>query len=613
MQGFKYIWTLTNLKHGQDQKSFSKNTFTPINLATRAAHVGCNARRDLKSIPGPWANESCSWNYRYVAGGAVSPPRTNQCSCDLKGFKKQISEAVHSQKPKRRKGKAVAASVSSATQLLSREKEATLSRKMFVCQLGLFFILLQAEKSFGEETKQCQPGFSNDTYVFKVTRKILERGRVLGKVRFDDCTERRLRPFSVDESRFRIAPDGTVSLKRQVQLHGGVKIFTVHTWDSAGRKYSAEVAIRNEREPPSPEETQHAEQSDSQVMYFPKSQPGLHRRKRDWIIPPIKAGENERGPFPKSLVQIKCSTDNETKVFYSITGQGADTPPEGIFAIDRYTGQLYVTRVLDRETVDQYIIFAQCVSESGKPVEDPMRLIIKVSDQNDNDPVFTEAIFEGEVLEDSRPGTSVMQVTATDADDAEDTYNGVVWYRIRDQEPKIPNDQMFTINRDTGVISVIATGLKHEKVPKYTLTILATDSEGQGNTVKGIAMIKVSKTMSASPDSPLTTHVLNTASGTPAKGLRLQLSQLDNPTQRWVELTTSFTNADGRCPGILSPERFTAGTYKLRFETGEFWKQLEQISFYPYVEVVFTILDPGQKYHIPLLMTPFSYTTYRGS
>ncbi|XP_069073914.1 cadherin-1-like [Pleurodeles waltl] len=87
---------------------------------------------------------------------------------------------------------------------------------MFVRHLGLLFILLQAGESFGEETEQCQPGFSTDTYVFKVTRKILERGRVLGKVGFDDCTGRRLQAYSAGDNRFRVAPDGAVSLKRQV-------------------------------------------------------------------------------------------------------------------------------------------------------------------------------------------------------------------------------------------------------------------------------------------------------------------------------------------------------------------------------------------------------------
>ncbi|KAJ1083820.1 hypothetical protein NDU88_003975 [Pleurodeles waltl] len=217
-------------------------------------------------------------------------------------------------------------------------------------------------------------------------------------------------------------------------------------------------------------ETQHAELSEDQVMYFSKSQRGFHQRKRDWVIPPIKLYENERGPFPKNLVQIKSNMDKEIKVYYSITGQGVDMPPEGDFIIERSTGQLKVTGPLDREALDKYIIVSHAVSESGKPVEVPMEIIIKVMDQNDNRPEFTQVIFEGQVPEGSQPGTSVMQVSATDADDAEDTYNGVVYYRILAQEPQLPNNQMFTINKDTGVISVIRTGLDHEVSGKVLIS-----------------------------------------------------------------------------------------------------------------------------------------------
>ncbi|XP_044284037.1 cadherin-1-like, partial [Varanus komodoensis] len=58
----------------------------------------------------------------------------------------------------------------------------------------------------------------------------------------------------------------------------------------------------------------------TQVLTFPKSGPGLRRQKRDWVIPPITCSENERGPFPKQLVQIKSSKAKEITVFYSITG-----------------------------------------------------------------------------------------------------------------------------------------------------------------------------------------------------------------------------------------------------------------------------------------------------
>ncbi|XP_070764043.1 5-hydroxyisourate hydrolase-like [Enoplosus armatus] len=112
---------------------------------------------------------------------------------------------------------------------------------------------------------------------------------------------------------------------------------------------------------------------------------------------------------------------------------------------------------------------------------------------------------------------------------------------------------------------------------------------------------------------PLTTHVLNTGDGVPAARMAVSLHRLDTKMMIWNLLSVGTTNEDGRCPGLVSREAFTAGMYKLRFETGSYWENLGQTSFYPFVEVVFTISDPEQRFHLPLLMSRFSYSTYRGS
>ncbi|XP_062997103.1 cadherin-1-like [Elgaria multicarinata webbii] len=365
-----------------------------------------------------------------------------------------------------------------------------------------------------------------------------------------------------------------------------------------------------------------------QVLTFPKSGPGLRRQKRDWVIPPITCSENERGPFPKELVQIKSSKDKETKVFYSITGQGADSPPVGVFSIDRETGRLRVTRPLDREDIDKYQLQSHAVSENGQPVEDPMDITIKVIDQNDNRPVFTQSVFKGAVTEGARPGTSVMQVTATDADDSIDTFNGVITYSILSQEPPEPHRQMFTINNETGMISVITTGLDREKFPRYTLVLQAADMLGQGLTASASAVITVTDTSDnqpifdpstaaapeEGPHASLSIHALNVLTGLPATGLAMRFFQLGDSSDPWTEIMECMTNMDGRMDkSILAPGKLSAGTYKLHFDTGKYWQQQGHTSFYPYVEVVFTVTGAESKVHIPLLTSPYSYTTYRGN
>ncbi|XP_062442289.1 cadherin-1-like, partial [Rhea pennata] len=351
-------------------------------------------------------------------------------------------------------------------------------------------LLLQAGGRRGEEAGVCQPGFAADTFAFAVPRDSVEPGRALGRVRFADCGGQRRAAFVADDTRFRVRGDGFVLAKRPLQLHGREITFSVHAWDAAGGKHSARVTLGRRRRH---EQHQHPpllslQHAAPDALAFPEPGRGLRRQKRDWVIPPINCPENERGPFPKKLVQIKSNKDKETKVFYSITGQGADTPPVGVFTIERETGWLEVTKPLDREEIDRYILFSHAVSASGQPVEDPMEIIITVTDQNDNRPVFTKQVFIGYIEEGAKPGTSVMTVNATDADDGVNVDNGIINYSILSQDPP---HQMFTIDPVKGVISVIATGLDRESTPNYTLIIQAADQEGKGLTTTATAIIEV--------------------------------------------------------------------------------------------------------------------------
>uniref|UniRef100_A0A8C5ST64 5-hydroxyisourate hydrolase n=1 Tax=Laticauda laticaudata TaxID=8630 RepID=A0A8C5ST64_LATLA len=112
----------------------------------------------------------------------------------------------------------------------------------------------------------------------------------------------------------------------------------------------------------------------------------------------------------------------------------------------------------------------------------------------------------------------------------------------------------------------------------------------------------------------LSVHALNVLTGLPATGLAVHLSQLRGSNQAWMELMTSATSTDGRADkSQLASLQLESGTYKLRFATGEYWQQQGLSSFFPYVEVVFTITRAERKVHVPLLLSPYSYTTYRGS
>lgn len=111
--------------------------------------------------------------------------------------------------------------------------------------------------------------------------------------------------------------------------------------------------------------------------------------------------------------------------------------------------------------------------------------------------------------------------------------------------------------------------------------------------------------------SQLTTHILDTSKGKPAEGVTIVLYQQHE--ESWQQLTLASTDADGRIPDLLQKEFvLEPGVYKLRFETKQYFEQQGIQTFYPFTEVAFIITGP-EHYHIPLLLNPFGYTTYRGS
>jgi 5-hydroxyisourate hydrolase len=113
--------------------------------------------------------------------------------------------------------------------------------------------------------------------------------------------------------------------------------------------------------------------------------------------------------------------------------------------------------------------------------------------------------------------------------------------------------------------------------------------------------------------SAITTHVLDTARGRPAAGVRIVLERT-GPDDRWEVVGHGSTDADGRL-GTLLPESgpVAAGLYRLLFETRAYFEAQGVPSFYPHVTITFEVSQGEAHYHVPLLVSPFGYSTYRGS
>ncbi len=112
--------------------------------------------------------------------------------------------------------------------------------------------------------------------------------------------------------------------------------------------------------------------------------------------------------------------------------------------------------------------------------------------------------------------------------------------------------------------------------------------------------------------SAITTHILDVSSGFPARGVAVTLER--QAETDWEIIGKGATDEDGRLRDLLDSEAILQmGNYRLTFDTGNYFAQLQIEGFYLQVTVAFTVRDAAQHYHVPLLLSPFGYSTYRGS
>ena len=110
----------------------------------------------------------------------------------------------------------------------------------------------------------------------------------------------------------------------------------------------------------------------------------------------------------------------------------------------------------------------------------------------------------------------------------------------------------------------------------------------------------------------ITTHVLDTADGQPASGIKVSLEVL-SAGAGWTQVAWGTIDADGRVRELLPDPYLSERRYRLVFDTATYYSSRNIEAFFPVVIVVFEIADPLQRYHVPLLLSPFGYTTYRGT
>lgn len=111
--------------------------------------------------------------------------------------------------------------------------------------------------------------------------------------------------------------------------------------------------------------------------------------------------------------------------------------------------------------------------------------------------------------------------------------------------------------------------------------------------------------------SGISTHILDTSVGKPAVGVPVVLDRADG--QHWITVASCITDADGRCANLVLPENVHAGRFRLTFATAVYFAAHHKPSLYPEITIIFDVTSNHANYHIPLLLNPFGYTTYRGT
>ncbi|XP_078071769.1 desmoglein-2-like [Mustelus asterias] len=319
----------------------------------------------------------------------------------------------------------------------------------------------------------CNRGFSERKVEVEIAPHV-SKGEVILTVQFRDCALGKNVRFSTNDEGFEVDGAGVVRAvqTRNVDSKHEFKVLaedleTCETW-------AVEIQLIALKK------TELVKRSLEVIRFPPKR--SSRQQKRNWITPPLDMIENEKPKNPIAVIVSDYQDTPGVKITYTIVGQGANEPPIGLFVIDAHTGELNATRAVDREQYSHFRLIGHAHDQNKRLMEEPIELLVKVLDVNDNPPIFTQPVFEASIEELSELGTLVLQLNATDADEGR---NALIHYRVTTQ-----GIEAFSATVD-GKIKVMDYHLDRETQGSYTFTVEARDRGGSAEGLKTTAKAQI--------------------------------------------------------------------------------------------------------------------------
>lgn len=292
------------------------------------------------------------------------------------------------------------------------------------------------------------------------------------------------------------------------------------------------------------------------------TQQAKRRYKREWVKFARPCREEEDNSKRNPIATITSDFQAHQTIFYRISGKGIDQPPLGIFVVNRNTGEINITSIVDREKTPSFNIICHALTAQGREVEKPLILTVKILDINDNPPVFSQSIFMGEIEENSPANSLVMILNATDADEP-NNLNSKIAFKIISQEPA--GNPMFLLSRHSGEVRTLTNSLDREQVSSYRLIVTGADRDGEGLSSQCESSIKVKDVNDNFPMFREFQYAARIEENTlSSELLRFQVIDLDEEfTDNWLAVYFFTSGNEGKWFEIETDPRTNEGILKV--------------------------------------------------